>query len=71
MEQRILARNAIAQHGNGQSTAACAEFNLRTQVAALEATIAFCQTHRQQHEEKAKALDAICTELELRKGRPN
>lgn len=71
MEQKILARKAIAQHGNGQSAVASAEYHLRTQVAALEATIAYCQTHRQRHEEKAKALEAICSELQLRKGRPN
>jgi hypothetical protein len=71
MEQRILARNPMAQHRNGQSTVACAEHNLMTQVAALEATIAYCQTRRQRYEENAKALEAICAELQLRKGRPN
>jgi hypothetical protein len=71
MEQKILARNPIAQHRIGQTAVACAEYNLRTQVAALEATIAYCQTRRQRYEEKAKALEAICAELQLRKGRPN
>lgn len=71
MEQKILARNAIAQYGSGQSVVACAEYSLRTQVAALEATIAYCQTHRQRYEEKARALEAICAELQLRRGRPN
>lgn len=71
MEQKILARNPIAQQRNGQTTVACAEYNLRHQVAALEATIAYCQTHRQRYEEKAKALEAFCAEFQLRKGRAN
>jgi hypothetical protein len=71
MEQKILSRNPIAQHWKGQTAVAYAEYNLRAQVAALEATIAYCQTRRQRYEEKAKALEGICTELQLRKGRPN
>jgi len=71
MAQKILARKAFALHVNDQSGAAYAESHLRSQVAALEATIAYCQTSRQRYEEKAKALEAICSELRLRKGRPN
>jgi hypothetical protein len=71
MERQVFARNAIVQGRNGQSTVACAERHLNTQVAALDATIAYCEAHRQRFEGKAKALEAICAELQLRKARPN
>jgi len=71
MERKIFARNAIVQYRTGQSAVACAERHLNTQVAALEATIAYCEAHRQRYEEKAKALEAICGELQLRRARPN
>ena len=71
MERKIFAGNAMLQYRNGQSAVACAERHLNMQVAALEATIAYCETHRQRYEEKAKALEAMCAELQLRKARPN
>jgi len=71
MAQKILARKAFVQQLNDQSAAAYTESHFSTQFAALEATIAYCQTSRQRYEEKAKALEAICSELRLRKGRPN
>ena len=71
MEQKFLARNAIALHAKGPSSVTRAEHHLKTQVAALEATIAYCQTHRQRYEEKAKIVEAICSQLQLPKGKPN
>ena len=71
MERKIFTRNAIVQYQNGQSAVACAERHLNMQVAALEATIAYCEAHRQRFEGKAQALEAICAELQLRKARPN
>jgi len=71
MEHKTQLRNAMVQHVSGNSALACADSQLRTQVAALEATIAYCQTHRQRHEEKARALEALCYELRLRATRPN
>jgi hypothetical protein len=71
MEQRNLARNVVAHYRTGQSPAVSAEQYLRTQVAALEATIAYCQTARQRYGEQAKTLQAICSELQLRKTQAN
>jgi len=71
MEHKTLRTNLMTQYLGSQPAVACAELSVRTQVAALEATIAYCQTRRQQHEQKARTLEAICSELRLRKIRPN
>jgi len=71
MEQKTQLRNAMVLRTNGKSPLANADSRLKTQVAALEATIAYCQTQRRQYEEKARALDALCRELHLRTARPN
>ncbi len=63
MEQKMLPRYAIAELQNTQS-----QYHVSNQVAALEATIAYCQSRREQH---GRVLRQLFSELQTRKFRPN
>ena len=71
MDQKYMAKNMIVPYSTSQSLSAFTEHNVNSQMAALEATIAYCQTARQRYGEQAKALKALCDELGLRKTEVN
>jgi len=67
MDQKYMAKNMTVPYSTGQSLSTVTAHNLNSQMAALEATIAYCQTARQRYGEQAKALKALCDELGLKK----
>ncbi len=71
MEQKNLPTNVMTLGGRSLAAAASAGYSVRSQVAALDATIAYCQSRREGYGQKARALQALCAELQLRKTRPN
>jgi hypothetical protein len=71
MESKIAAMNVIERHSMGVAHASSGGHCFKAQIAAMEATIAYCQSVRQRYGEHTKALKALCDELGLRNSRVN
>ena len=69
MESKIATMNVIDRHS--MSVAHASGHCLKAQIAAMEATIAYCRSAQQRHGEHTKALKALCDELGLRNSRVN